>query len=389
VSPRRRRVVAMVTDSVYPFHHGGKEMRYREVVRRLSRDVDVLIFTMKWWPTGRSRVLDGVEYRAISPRLGLYAGERRSLTEALGFGLATVRLAVARFDAIEADHIPYAPLFVLRVICTARHKRFVVTWHEVWGRDLWRTYLGGLGGAAWWVERCAMLMPDRIIAASPETAERLRPYVRKRTAIVVAPNGLDLDAISRAPEDPRRTHLVFVGRLLAHKHVDLLLDAVARLARDGERLTARVIGRGPELPALRRQAADLGIAHLVEFRDDVDDQETLYSLVKAASVFVFPSVREGFGIAVLEALACGLPVITTSAPDNHAQSLVVRSGRGRVCEPSGTAVATAIRSVLAEERRQPSGTIRSLDPQVLDLVRQYDWDSVARTVAQALGVSDA
>src|SRR3954468_10601516 len=66
-------------------------------------------------------------------------------------------------------------------------------------------------------------------------------------------------------------------------------------------------------------------------RHDVDGREELYSLVKGAGAFVFPSEREGFGIAALEALACGVPAVTTAAPDNLARHPVGRSG-GRVRE---------------------------------------------------------
>ena len=69
----------------------------------------------------------------------------------------------------------------------------------------------------------------------------------------------------------------------------------------------------------------------MDFRHDVGEQKEVYALLKASRVAVFPSAREGFGIAVLEALACGVPVVTTSAPANLARHLVTRASQGTVC----------------------------------------------------------
>ena len=86
--------------------------------------------------------------------------------------------------------------------------------------------------------------------------------------------------------------------------------------------------------ALHAQAQRLGIEAAIDFRHDVWEQKDVYALMKAARVAVFPTSREGFGIAVLEAIACGLPVVTTSAPDNLAaapRGTVLRLGQAGPC----------------------------------------------------------
>ena len=155
----------------------------------------------------------------------------------------------------------------------------------------------------------------------------------------------------------------------------MLLDAVAMLHDQGVPVTCRVIGDGPERPALRAQARALGLDDAVEFRHDVAEQHQVYALMKAASVFVFPSAREGFGISVLEALACGLPVVTTSDPDNLAQYLAERSARGVVCEPSAEAVAEAARRLFTDPGRARAG----VEPWLAD----YDWETMTDRVAGA------
>lgn len=372
----RRLKVAIVSDAIYPYHRGGKELRYHELTRRLSGHADVSIYTMRWWGGPAVQVTEGVELRAISPLIPLYAKGRRSLLQALVFGLACFRMLWYGFDVIEADHIPFIQVLILRLVATLKRKPLVVTWHEVWGKAYWRQYLGALGLAAWLIEELAMRLPDHIIAASPQTAQRLRACLGERALISVVPNGIDLDEVERAQPDSAATDLAVVGRLMPHKRVDMLLESVALLHAEGLPVTCRVIGNGPEEQALHRKADQLGIAGSVDFRHDVSEQKDVYSLLKAARVCVFPSAREGFGIAVLEALACGVPVVTTSAPDNIARHLVQRSARGLVCEPSAEALAAALRSVLAAA---DAGAAR---PDAW--LAEYGWDSMVAKVERVL-----
>jgi glycosyltransferase involved in cell wall biosynthesis len=372
VNTERHPVVAFVTDAIFPYHRGGKEIRYHEVARRLAERASVHVYTMNWWGGSASRRDGDVTYHAISPLLRLYSGERRSIRQAVIFAICCLRLLFRRFDVIEADHMPYIQLFPLRLVASLRRKRLIVTWHETWGPVYWREYLGCAGRVGWWLERFAMRLPDSIIAASAETADRLSAWLGPDARVTVAPNGVDLELIAAAEAAPERADLVAVGRLLDHKRIDRLIDAVALLRASGTEVSCRVIGDGPERAALHRQAEELGVQDLVEFRHDVDGQTELFSLLKAARVFVFPSEREGFGIAVLEALACGLPVVTTSAPDNLARHLVEGSSRGLVCEPDAASIAAAVTSTLGA-----SGERESLEA----WLSEFHWGTVTERIA--------
>jgi glycosyltransferase involved in cell wall biosynthesis len=380
MSVHRRRVVAMVSDAIYPYHRGGKEVRYHELARRLAERAEVHVYTMHWWTGPSVRTEGAVTFHAISGLHGLYTRNRRSVSQALFFAIACLRLLTSKFDVLEADHMPYLPVLALRVVATLKRRPLVVTWHEVWGRPYWRRYLGRAGLAAWMIESLAMRLPDHIIAASPQTAERLRALGACRGPITEAPNGIDIDAIRNVHPDETATDLVVVGRLMAHKRVDMLLHAVALLHADGVPVTCRVIGDGPERLRLHRQARALGIDHAIDFRHDVGEQDHLYALMKAAKAFVFPSAREGFGIAVLEALACGLPVVTTSAPDNLARHLAARSPGSIICDPSAPAVAAAVQRVLAGCGSRGGDGERLAE----SWLAEYSWETTARRVAEAL-----
>lgn len=370
----RRPKLALVTDAIFPYHRGGKEARYRELAPRLAAHADVHVFTMKWWDGPRVRREGDVTYHALCPLLPLYKGNRRSVLQAVVFALACLRLLFVRFDAIEADHMPYLQLFPLRIVARLRRTRLTVTWHECWGPEYWRSYIGQGGRVGWWFERTTMRMSDSIIAASDQTGASLTDRLRGDVPVVVAPNGVDLPAIAAARAGDSPVDIVAVGRLLSHKRIDMLLDAVALLRADGSPVTCRVIGEGPDRDALHEQARELGIAHAVDFRHDVTDSGELYGLMKSARVFAFPSEREGFGIVVLEALACGLPVVATTAPENLGRHLVDRAERGRLCEPGAASLAGALRVELASP--PPAGGDSWLS--------EFDWQRVTDRVAEAV-----
>jgi glycosyltransferase involved in cell wall biosynthesis len=376
-------IIALVSDAIFPYHCGGKEIRYQELSRRLAARAEVHLYTMRWWDGPRVRKDEAITFHAISRLLPMYCQNRRSLKQAIFFALSCIRLLASRFDVLEADHMPYLQILMLRFVATVKRKRFVVTWHEVWGKSYWQQYLGRAGFAAWFIEQLAMRLPDHIVAASPYTAERLCATLGARASVTVAPNGIDIETIRNSYPAQAATDLVVVSRLIAHKRIDMLLDVVTLLHAEGMPVTCRIIGDGPQREELRSHARAAGVDWAVDFRHSVREQKEVYALVKAAKVFVFPSSREGFGIAVLEALACGLPVVTTSAPDNLARHLVTRSLRGTVCEPTASAIAAAVRALLAADGLPGADNEEGDDDSWL---ADYGWDAMTDHVANALQI---
>lgn len=367
--------VALVCDAIYPHSRGGREFRYQALIPRLAERTEMHVYTMHWW-SGPKVYTDGrITYHAISSLLPMYTHGRRSTLQALRFGAACLRILLSRFDVLDADHIPYFQIFALRLVATIKRKPLVVTWHEVWSRSYWCSYLGWLGWLAWLLESIAMRLPDHIIAASSQTAERLREVIGERASITIVPNGTDIGAIARVRADPQGTDIVAVGRLIDHKRIDGLLEVIASLHSRGIYVTCRIIGDGPERQTLQHKAHVLGIDSSVQFRPDVEDQADLFSLIKASRLFVSLSMREGFGMAVLEAIACGVPVLTTSAPDNLARYLVERYSRGFVCGAGIDEITNAVQQILAEpDQNNPEESL--MDP----WVSEYDWETMTDRV---------
>lgn len=172
------------------------------------------------------------------------------------------------------------------------------------------------------------------VAVSPSVAERLSNWGVPRQRIHVVPNGIDVERFRFDPRAriaarrqlglPDEAFVVgAVGRLTPGKRFDVLLHALARLPRD---VRVLLVGGGPEETGLRATAAQLGVADRVLFageRPHTSGERTsevgrseadLPALLAAMDVLASPSPEEAFGLAVVEGLAAGLPVLYVRCP---------------------------------------------------------------------------
>jgi glycosyltransferase involved in cell wall biosynthesis len=283
----------------------------------------------------------------------------------------------ARFDVVDVDHMPYFPLFAARVVCSLRRRRLVATWHEVWGAAGWRRYLGRLAPVGTLVERLAARLPDEIVSVSAQTSGRLVAELGVRAPVHTILPGVALPDVAAQQAAKSRTDVLYAGRLLAHKNVDLLLRAVALLLPDRPGLRCRIVGEGPERPRLIALRDQLGLAGTVEFSGFVPDDE-IYGLLKSASVLALPSVREGFGCVVVEANACGVPVVTVDHPDNAARHLIEPGRNGCLAAADAAGLARALAATLDAA---PGMNPRSAAERAGHL---RDWDEVAGAVLGVL-----
>jgi len=178
------------------------------------------------------------------------------------------------------------------------------------------------------VARPAYRRAERFIVSSPplaEHADALRPYGDR---VTVVPFGIDPSQWTpgRASAQP---FVLFAGRHVAYKGVDVLLRAVA-----GTATHAVIAGDGPKRTEWETLAHSLGISSQVRFTGDVSDAE-LRELMETCAVLVLPSVTraEAFGYVQLEAMACAKPVVSTDVPsgvswvNQHERTgLVVKAG---------------------------------------------------------------
>ena len=380
----KKKTITIVSDAIYPYNKGGKEKRIYEISTRLAKaGHDVHLYTMKWW--GRTsryipgenenhRIENGVHLHAISPLYPLYSGKRRSIKEAILFALSCFKLIKEKFDLIDVDHMPHMVLFPLKLVSLIKNKPLYATWNEVWGRKYWVEYMGILGNIAYLIEWLSARMPDTIIAVSEHTKRKLIQDLKIKTDIVVIPNGINFEEIKKVKPAKQKSDIIFAGRLLSHKNVDVLIRSIALLKKNYEHTIAIIIGKGPEEKKLKALSKSLNLEKNIIFYDFLKKHVDLYALMKSSKVFVFPSTREGFGIVALEANAAGLPVITINHPDNATTDLIKNGKNGAVIELNEMKFAEKIMHYLSIKKSSETYTHNA---------QKYNWNILAKKVEEA------
>jgi glycosyltransferase involved in cell wall biosynthesis len=361
--------IGFVSNVVYPFITGGAEKRIHEIGGRLVTDGHkVTVYGRHFWDGPQETVHDGMRLRAVAPSTGLYVeNDRRSITEAVDFAarlLPSLRSHIGEHDVIVVSVFPYFPVLSAKLCTVATDTPVVTTWHEVWG-DYWNEYLGKLavGGKA--VQQLAAWVPQKPIAVSDVTANRLAEIGPRRERIQIVPNGIDKEQIRSINPVNNGFDILFAGRLIEDKHVDRIIKGFDCITPE-ENISLGIIGDGPQRNRLERIANRCDVKDQISFLDFLDDYEDVLAHMKAASIFVSPSTREGFGITYLEAMAAGCTVIGADHPDSAASEVI--NDAGFVVEPTVDALADILDRTLAGER--PSSDPRSV-------AAQYDWDSIA------------
>lgn len=372
--------IALVYDALYPWVAGGAERRFTELGRRLAERHEVHLVGWRWWD-GPARIeRDGMTLHGVGPAPALYGADgKRTVREAVGFAARLFPFLVRhRFDVIDCSATPYLPVYAAATAARVRGARLVVTWHEFWGSH-WRSYLPErpmVAGVARRLESGARRIGDRVVPVSEFTARAMGIATDRRVEIV--PNGVDLAAIDAATPADEVTDLLFLGRLIDEKRVDLLLETVGLLRGRFPRLRCTIVGDGPELPALRALAERLGVADLVAFRGRVPGDEVPRQL-RSARVLVMPSVREGYGMAVAEAQAAAVVPVVVRSPSSAAPDLVRDGVDGIVVDPEAGQLAEAVASLLADPARlarlstaaRATGETRSWDEIALRMEAVY------------------
>ena len=266
------------------------------------------------------------------------------------------------------------------VLLGAARPRTVVFYHG----DLIR-YRFPIDRLYWAFSRRALRSADTIVTTSPAYAAG-SPVLRSLTdRIRVIPLATDTDRFRRLegaepPSIPFSRRILFVGRFSRFKGLDVLLASLARLPHD---CGAVLIGDGPLRGSLEAQRDRLGLSRRV-FMPGVIANADLPRWYNACQVFVLPSTlrSESFGVVSLEAMACGLPIVTTEL--GTGTTLYNRDGvTGRVVPPGDDrALAAAIADCL--EKRETFGSAGRLEVE-----RRYSLPAFRVAIGDLLGLPPA
>ena len=348
---------------------GGAEVHLHEIFRRLvAWGHSVTILCSAWPGSGRRTALDGIEVHRVGGRYTL------SLVAPVYFRR---RLRTERFDVVVED-LNKVPFFSPFWGVGAPVALIV---HHLFGTAAFQEASLPVAAATWLLElpvaRVFRSVPT--VAVSESTAEDLTRRGMPRSGIEIIPNGVDLEVLSPPASGERFAEptLLYLGRLKRYKRVDLLLRAVAALVGRGTSCRLLVAGRGDDRPRLEALRASLGLERHVEFLGYVSEVEK-GELLQKSWINLLTSVKEGWGIANLEAAACGTPTIASDVPGLR-DSVV--DGQTGFLVPHGN---VEILSRRIEELLGDEETRARLGIGARRFAERFGWDASARAMEKFL-----
>jgi glycosyltransferase involved in cell wall biosynthesis len=364
--------IALVYDAIYPYIKGGGEKRFYEIGKRLAKKGhQVHLYGMKFWEGENVIKLNEIYLHGICRAKKLYTKEgKRSIKEAICFGLICFKLIKEDFDIIDCSNFPYFSLFTCKLISIIKKKPLYATWHEVWGKNYWYEYIGWKGYLGYIIEKLAVLMPVKIISNSEHTTCKLKNELNSKKLIYTVPNGIEFDLITRIKPAKEKSDVIFVGRLVSYKNINILIKSIKLIKEKKPEIKSLIIGDGPEKKNLEALTQQLNLEKNIIFLGFLENHDDVYALMKSSKVLILPSTREGFGIVVIEANACGIPVITIDHKDNAARDLIEEERNGFICQLNEEEIAKRITKILENN----SG--RKMKEACKDLSKKYDWDKI-------------
>ncbi len=342
---------------------GGSEVYVESVARALAAaGDDVTVLCARYPGSVQDEVHQGVRYHRVGSKLGVYP--RVLLTQALR--------RLGRFDVVVdvQNGVPFASTLVTRgpVVNLVHHVH----------REQWPVVYGPLRSRiGWFLESQVgprVYRRSRYVAVSDVTRRELVGLGVSAEAVSVVHNGVEAPRLEPCPSDGPT--LLVLGRLVPHKQVEHVFVAAARLRSTIPDLRVRVVGDGWWGDELRAEATRLGVDDIVDFVGFVDEDAKHQHLAQSW-VLVLPSLKEGWGLVVMEAAGYRVPTVAYRSAGGVTESVVDRVTGLLVDDVDG--LTDAVRRLVEDpELRRRLGTAAAARAD------EFAWDTTARLFAHVL-----
>lgn len=307
----------------------------------------------------------------VAPLRNLYLGRHETLSYQAGL---VSLLRRERYDVVIAEFNPRILSNMMACLRPNRRERFIWWGHGMGSRAgsiaaRVRTYLANLG--------------DAVIFYDRKQAETLMSYGLPAHKAYVAPNSIDVAAIQQLRADSSfesRRDILFIGRLIPTKRVDVLIRAYA-LARPALRRNSRliIVGDGPERQALGALANTLGVGDAVQLVGAVNEQERLAEYFNSAWV----SACAGYvGLNAIHCLAFGLPMIVTRDAKHAPEVAALRHGETAIFVERADVRQFADAIIELSQRGDEWTRMRRLCTALVD--RDYGIETMVRVFERAI-----
>ncbi len=347
-------------------HHpnaGGLEVLVHEISRRWIQNGHEVSLLCAGFPNApKMEMVDGIRTHRL--------GREQVFNFMAGFWLR-------RHDWLGADVvIEHLAKVACGLPCFAPGRPLVGHVPHLFGKSIFEEVALPLGAYVYGMERLlpALYRQIPMWVISESTRDDLCHLGLKRENLQVIHPGIETAFFDVPPHPAPDPALLFVGRIRKYKGLGHpLLSAWELVLKEFPKARLQIVGRGNYEEALRREIAQRGLTHSIQMTGFVDENQKR-ELIRSAWLMVYPSVKEGWGLPVIEAAAVGIPTVASDSPGLRES---VRDGETGLLVPHGdpNALAEAILLLLRDEtlRHQMGAAAKQWS-------RNFDWDRMAREV---------
>ncbi|OAG26853.1 glycosyltransferase family 4 protein [Thermodesulfatator autotrophicus] len=361
--------IAIVTEYYYPVLGGITEHVHHFARKLLAREHDVTIITPEAGPFGRNIGELADHIIKVGRSVPIYSNDsfaRISIGPDLGTQLEKILLA-GKFDLVHV-HSPLTPTLPLLAISHSPVP-VVGTFHTHFEENLWLSLFK---------ERLRPFMEALAlrIAVSPICIASMEKFLPGFPYVVI-PNGIDVNSYSPKQRPFSRFmdghfNILYVGRFDPRNGLDLLIEAFKILAREKPNIRLIIIGYGPLEPTYRKMVPP-DLTEKIIFVGKIDEERPAY--YRSAHVLCFPAKKGSFGITLLEAMASGVPVVTT---DIEGFRFVMEDGKHGLmvkAEEGAEGYARAIKFLIENPQKR-----KEMAENARKRALEFSWDKITENL---------
>ncbi len=296
--------------------------------------------------------------------------------------LVTIRREIEAADVVHLHGLWDLILAASSIICRRQGKQYIITPHGL--LDPWALQQRAIKKALYThlIARSMLEAAVLVLALTKDEATHIKEQLHKATDVVVLPNGIPEALVARAETAERQRSegptVLFMGRITHKKGLDLLFPAFRMVLEEIPTARLRIVGAcsASEQADLQKQATRAGIARQTSI-DLFMEPSDKYRALADADVFVLPSRSEGFSVAVLEALALGVPVVIS----HHCHFAEVEmQGAGFIVDLHPTTIASGILKIISDPQLAAAMGNRGRD----FIAGGFTWNSIAARLSHLL-----
>jgi glycosyltransferase involved in cell wall biosynthesis len=314
--------IAIICEAVFPESKGGLERWMVWLANNLSRKGNVVFYINAG---GVNEVREGVVYKSITNKSWSYTKKNtRSILQSIDFSRKLfMQLKKADYEVIYSAQAPVVSLLFIK-IANLRPKKslLIIEWLEIWSYSYWQEYLGRIFGLLGYLIQSLALRVGEVKVCFTDRVYRKLKNISKRSQVYQLP-GICMENNPNFPVSfMQKDNIIFLSRFVKEKNPLLAIDTVVEYKKSGWNGIFFLIGSGPMESKIKDYVNHKCASNFIKVLVDIPDSEVT-QIMKSSFVLLHTSMREGFGLSIVEAACQGVPTILINYAENTSVDLAI------------------------------------------------------------------